>query len=245
MTEAYIVDGVRTPIGSFGGSLSEVRPDNVAGLVISRLLERHPAIEPEHVSDVLFGCANQAGEDNRNVARMALLLAGIPKEVPGATVNRLCGSSMEAVGWRREPSNAGRPTCHRGRGREHDAGAVRDGEGATQAFAAARKSSTPPSDGGLSIRDGEQYGVDSMAETAENVAEQFKVSREDQDAFSYRTQQRRARRMRKDFAIARYPVSSPEKSAIRHEVRTDEHPRPDTTLEGSPGSSRWSGRTAR
>src|SRR5918993_2189085 len=185
MSDAYIVDGVRTAIGSFGGSLSESRPDDLAALTIRALLARHPSLEPARVSDVVFGCANQAGEDNRNVARMASLLAGLPVTVPGETVNRLCASGMTAVATAARAARVGD-------GDLYVAGGV---ESMTRAPYAMSKSARPfgrdvemfdTSIGWRFVNPKmrETYGIDSMGQTAENVADQFQVSREDQDLFA-------------------------------------------------------------
>ena len=189
MTEAYIVDGVRTPIGSFAGSLSEIRPDDLAALTIRRLVERYPTLDPARVTDVILGCANQAGEDNRNVARMALLLAGLPVSVPGETVNRLCASGMTAI------ATAAR-AIRGGDGDVFIAGGV---ESMTRAPYAMSKAAKPFArdveifDTSIGwrfvnpkMRDA--YGIDSMGQTAENVADQYKVSRQDQDRFACRSQ---------------------------------------------------------
>lgn len=188
---AYIVDGVRTPIGSFGGSLSHVRADDLAAHVIARLVERNPKIDPARIADVIMGCANQAGEDNRNVARMALLLAGLPDTVPGETVNRLCASGMGAV------AHAAR-AARLGDGDLFIAGGV---ESMTRAPYVVSKSDQPFARNAemfdtsigwrfVNPKLKERYGVDSMGQTAENVAEQFGVSREDQDAFALASQRK-------------------------------------------------------
>src|SRR5919112_1041213 len=189
MPDAYIVDGVRTPIGSFGGSLSEVRPDDMAALVIRRLLERHPSLDPASVADVIMGCANQAGEDNRNVARMAALLAGLPTSVPGETVNRLCASGLSAVG------QAAR-AVKLGEGDVYVAGGV---ESMTRApYVLSKTGKAYGRDAQLfdtsigwrfvNPRMEECYGVDSMGETAENVAEQYAITRAEQGVFACKTQ---------------------------------------------------------
>ncbi len=191
MSEAYIVDGVRTAIGAFGGALSAVRTDDLAAHVIRRLVERHDRLDRERVSDVIMGCANQAGEDNRNVARMAALLAGLPTSVPGETVNRLCASGLSAV------ANAAR-AVKLGDGDVYIAGGV---ENMTRAPFVMSKSSRPfgreievfdTSIGWRFVnpRMREVYGVDSMGETAENVAERYSVSRQDQDLYACRSQQK-------------------------------------------------------
>jgi acetyl-CoA acyltransferase len=235
MPDAFIIDGIRTPIGSFGGSLASVRADDLAAHIIARLVERNPNIPVDAVTDVVFGCANQAGEDNRNVARMALLLAGLPTSVPGETVNRLCASGMSAV------VNAAR-AARLGDGDVYIAGGV---EHMTRSPFVMAKASQPFSrnfemfDTSIGwrfvnpkMRD--TYGIDSMGQTAENVAEQFKVSRVDQDTFACLSQEKAAAargRGRFDREIA--PVSIPPagKSKESHEFAQDEFLRPDTTME--------------
>jgi acetyl-CoA acyltransferase len=234
MADAYIIDGVRTPIGSFAGSLSEVRPDDMAALVIQRLLERHPAVDSSRITDVIFGCANQAGEDNRNVARMALLLAGLPTSVPGETVNRLCASGMSAV------AHAAR-AVRLGEGDLYIAGGV---ESMTRAPFVLSKSAKPfARDAQLydtslgwrfvNPRMQQLYGIDAMGETAENVAEQYKVSREDQDRFACGTQARAAAaRARGRFTTEIVPVDVPgEKRGEVRRFEQDEFIRPDTTID--------------
>jgi acetyl-CoA acyltransferase len=235
MSEAYIVDGVRTAIGSFAGSLSDARPDDLAALTIRRLLERHPGIDPARITDVILGCANQAGEDNRNVARMALLLAGLPVTVPGETVNRLCASGMTAV------ASAAR-AVRTGDGDLFIAGGV---ESMTRAPYAMSKSTKPfardveifdTSIGwrfvNAKMRD--MYGIDSMGQTAETVAEQFHVSRQDQDIFACRSQMKAAAaRSSGRLGIEITPVELPpaKRGAPMRVVSEDEFIRPDTTLE--------------
>ena len=234
MADAYIVDGVRTPIGSFGGSLSEVRPDDMAAHVIARLLERHPGLDPARIADVVLGCANQAGEDNRNVARMAGLLAGLPASVPGETVNRLCASGMSAV------VQAGR-AARLGEGDLYVAGGV---ESMTRAPYVLSKTGKPfgrdaqlfdTSIGWRFVnpRMEERYGVDAMGETAENVAEQYGVSRADQDLFACRTQGRAAgARGAGRVARAIVPVEVPgTKRGTTPQFAEDEFVRPGTSLE--------------
>ena len=234
MPHAFLVDGVRTPIGSFGGSLSDVRPDDMAALVIQRLLERHPGIDRERIADVILGCANQAGEDNRNVARMASLLAGLPTSVPGETVNRLCASGMSAV------AQAAR-AVRLGEGDLYVAGGV---ESMTRAPYVLSKSGKPfARDAQLydtsigwrfvNPRMKERYGVDAMGETAENVAEQYGVPRADQDLFACRTQQRAAAaRASGRFEREITPVEVPgPKRGTTEQFGADEFIRPDTTIE--------------
>ncbi len=235
MRDAYIVDGVRTPIGSFAGALSGARPDDLAALTIRELLRRVERVEGEKVADVILGCANQAGEDNRNVARMALLLAGLPVTVPGETVNRLCASGLSAV------ASAAR-AVRLAEGDLYVAGGV---ESMSRAPYVLSKGATPFArdaqlfDTALGWRFvnpamREQYGVDSMGQTAEHVAEQWKVSREDQDAFALRSQQKAAAARasgRLASEIVAVPVPGAKKGTTV-EVSADEFLRPDTTLEG-------------
>ena len=233
MSDAFICDAIRTPFGRYGGALSSVRTDDLAAIPIKALVERNPSVDWSAVDDVILGCANQAGEDNRNVARMALLLAGLPQTVPGATVNRLCGSSMDAV-------SAATRAIKTGENSLVIAGGV---ESMSRAPFVVAKSDAAFSRG-LKMEDSTigwrfvnpmmkaHYGVDSMAETAENVAEEFHISRQDQDAFAYRSQQRTAAAI-KSGALAEEIVSvtiSGRKSATVV-ASQDEHPRPDTTLE--------------
>src|SRR3982750_3643568 len=191
MTDAYIVGGVRTAVGNIGGQLSEVRADDLAAHVIARLVARHPSLDPSRITDVILGCANQAGDDNRNVARMAALLAGLPVSVPGETVNRLCASGMSAV------VNAAR-AVKLGEGDLYVAGGV---ESMTRAPYVLSKASKPFArdvelfDTSLGWRFvnpkmKEKYGTDSMGQTAENVAEKYGVNRADQDKFAVRSQQK-------------------------------------------------------
>ncbi|MEI6209183.1 MAG: 3-oxoadipyl-CoA thiolase [Desulfuromonadales bacterium] len=234
MREAYICDAIRTPIGSYGGSLSGVRTDDLAALPIKALMERNPSVNWHAVDDVIYGCANQAGEDNRNVARMALLLAGLPVEVPGATINRLCGSGMNAVGSAARAIKSG----------EADlliAGGV---ESMSRAPYVMNKGATPFARN-VELFDTtigwrfvnslmkKQYGVDSMPETAENLAEEFKISRGDQDAFALLSQQRAARAMADGiFSDETVPVVIPQRKGNDIVVDRDEYPKPETTLEG-------------
>ena len=230
---AYLVDGVRTPVGSLGGALSEARADDLGALVIAEVMRRNAALDPARVSDVVLGCANQAGEDNRNVARMALLLAGLPTSVPGETVNRLCASGMSAV------VNAAR-AVQVGDGDFYVAGGV---ESMTRAPYAMSKGSKPFArdielfDTSLgwrfvNARMKSKYGTDSMGQTAENVAEQYHVSRADQDLFALRSQQKAAAsRGSGRFLREIVPVEIPQKKGAPKCVDTDEFLRPDTTLE--------------
>jgi 3-oxoadipyl-CoA thiolase len=234
MSDAFICDAVRTPFARYAGSLSTIRTDDLAAIPVRALRERNPAVDWGAVEDVVFGCANQAGEDNRNVARMALLLAGLPKEVTGTTVNRLCGSSMDAVGIAARAIKSGEANLI-------IAGGV---ESMSRAPFVMGKADMPFSrtaeifDTTLGWRFvnplmKSQYGTDSMPETAENVAEDFQVSRADQDAFAFRTQQRwAAAHAAGFFACEVIPVSLAPKKGDPKRFDTDEHPRPETTLDG-------------
>jgi acetyl-CoA acyltransferase len=233
MTHAFILDGVRSAVGNIGGQLSEVRPDDLAAHVIRTLLARHPSLDAARVSDVVLGCANQAGEDNRNVARMALLLAGLPVSVPGETVNRLCASGMSAV------AHAAR-AVQLGEGDLYVAGGV---ESMTRAPYVLSKSSKPFArdvelfDTSLGWRFinpelRERFGTDSMGQTAENVAEQYGVSRDDQDAFAARSQAKAAAaRGAGRFADEIAPLDIPQRKGPAKRVDQDEFIRPDTTVE--------------
>ena len=232
MNQAFICDAIRTPVGRYGGGLSSTRTDDLAALPIKALLQRNPGVDWSKLDDVIYGCANQAGEDNRNVARMAALLAGLPVGVPGATVNRLCGSGMDAIG-----------TAAR---------AIRSGETRLMIAGGVESMSRAPfvmgKAGSAFSRDTEffdttigwrfvnqlmksQYGIDSMPETAENVAAEYHISRADQDAFALRSQQRTARAQQNGwFADEILPV----KVLLRKQETTidrDEHPRADASLE--------------
>ena len=234
MTEAFICDGLRTPIGRFGGALSAVRPDDLGAVPIAALMARNAGVDWAAVDDVVFGCANQAGEDNRNVARMASLLAGLPETVPGVTVNRLCGSGMEAVGSAARAIKAGE-------GALAIAGGV---ESMTRAPFVMAKAETAFSrqatvhDTTLGWRFVNRlmkaaHGVDSMPETAENVAEEYQVERHDQDAYAYRSQRRAAAAIEDGrLACEITPVTIPQRKGDAVIVAGDEHPRPQTTLEG-------------
>jgi acetyl-CoA acyltransferase len=233
MSDVFICDAIRTPFGRYGGALANVRTDDLAAIPIKALMERNPGVDWQAVDDVIFGCANQAGEDNRNVARMALLLAGIPKEVPGSTVNRLCGSSMDAVGVASRAIKSGETELMIAGGVESMSRAPFVMGKADTAFSrSAEIFDTTIGWRFVNPLMKSKYGVDSMPETAENVAEDFKVSREDQDAFAYRTQQRWARAHAAGFfADELTPVSIPQKKGDAKKFDTDEHPRPETTLE--------------
>ncbi|MFT4248789.1 MAG: 3-oxoadipyl-CoA thiolase [Pseudomonas sp.] len=234
MSETYIIDGIRTPIGRYGGALSGVRADDLGALPIKALLARHPQLDPALVEDVYLGCANQAGEDNRNVARMSLLLAGLPVSVPGSTVNRLCGSGLDAIGTVSRAIRAGELGLAIAGGVESMSRAPYVMGKAGAAFA--RDQIIEDTTMGWRFVNPELkrlYGVELMGETAENVAERYAVSREDQDAFALRSQQRAAAAQASGFFDGEIvPVTVPgRKRGESIEVARDEHPRADTTLE--------------
>ncbi len=232
MQNVYLVESVRTPIGRFGGSLSSVRPDDLAAHVVSHVVQ-HAGVPEDSYDDIYMGAANQAGEDNRNVARMAGLLAGLPVEVPGATINRLCGSGMEAVGLAARTIAVG------------DADVIVAGgvESMSRAPKVMAKASTA-FDRSVEVYDTtigwrfknpkmvERFGVDEMPGTAENVALEFDISRADQDAFAYRSQQRASLAMKNGvLAEEIVPVEVPQRRGEPIRVAEDEHPRPDTDLD--------------
>jgi 3-oxoadipyl-CoA thiolase len=234
MSAAYICDGIRTPFARYGGALASVRPDDLAALTLGAIMARQPLIVPASIDEVVFGCANQAGEDNRNVARMAALLAGLPESVPGVTVNRLCASGLEAVGYAARTIMSGQADLIL-------AGGV---ESMTRApFVVGKSGSAFSRDARLEdttmgwrfvnplLR--EAYGVDTMPETAENVAAEFGISRADQDAFALRSQQRTAAAMARGYFNEEImPVTVALGKDGTKVVACDEHPRPNTTLDG-------------
>lgn len=233
---AYICDAIRTPFGRYGGTLSAIRADDLAALPIAALIQRHPNVDWKKLDDVILGCANQAGEDNRNVARMAALLAGLPKEVPGVTVNRLCGSSLEAIGDAARAIKSG------------DADLIIAGgvESMTRSpFVIGKPKSafdrsqimedTTMGWRFINPKLNEMYGTETMPETAENLADRFNISREDQDAFSYRSQQRAAKAQENgtlDVEIIPVKIPAQKRGGEETVFDTDEHPRASTTLEG-------------
>ena len=233
MTNAFICDGIRTPFGRYGGELSSVRTDDLAAIPIKALVERNPSVDWNVVDDVVLGCANQAGEDNRNVARMALLLAGLPLTVPGTTVNRLCGSSMDAVAIAARAIKSGETSLVIAGGVESMSRSPFVMAKAEGAFSR----NTKLEDTTIGWRFVNplmkaQYGVDSMPETGENVAEEFRISRQDQDAFAYRSQRRTAAAIRSGaLAEQIVPVMVTSRGGPAVLVNRDEHPRPETTLE--------------
>ena len=235
MTNAYIVDGVRTPIGSFGGSLSTVRADDLAAHTIAELMRRHPEIPPDEIADVVLGCANQAGEDNRNVARMALLLAGLPTSVPGETVNRLCASGMSAVISAARAIANGDGDLYIAGGVEHMTRAPYVMSKAAQPFARnVEMFDTSIGWRFVNPKMRDIYGIDSMGQTAENVAEQYGISREDQDLFACSSQTKAAAaRSAGRFEREITPVTLPaeKKGKEPRNFGEDEFIRPDTSLE--------------
>src|ERR1700735_1468193 len=233
MREVFIGEAVRTPIGRYGGSLARVRADDLAAQPIKALIARNANVDFTKVDEVYFGCANQAGEDNRNVARMALLLAGLPDSVPGITVNRLCASGLNAVGDAARAIRAGEMDFAIAGGVESMTRAPFVMGKAGEAFSrSAEVYDTTLGWRFINPLMKAQYGVDAMAETGENVAEEFQVSRKDQDAFALRSQQRAAAAIAHGyFAKEIVPVQAPGGKAGPVVVNEDEHPRPDTTLE--------------
>jgi acetyl-CoA acyltransferase len=233
MTEAFICDAVRTPIGRYAGALKEVRPDDLAAIPIRALMARHAGLDWAAVEDVIFGCANQAGEDNRNIARMAALLAGLPETIPGSTVNRLCGSGMDAVGIAARAIKAGECDLMLAGGVESMTRAPFVMGKQAEAFGrAAEIFDTTIGWRFVNALMKAKHGVDSMPETAENVAQDFQVNRADQDAFAWRSQQRAgAAQASGRFAREIVPVTIARRKGDPTVVTQDEHPRPDTTLE--------------
>ncbi|SMG29709.1 3-oxoadipyl-CoA thiolase [Cedecea sp. NFIX57] len=233
MSQAFICDGVRTPIGRYGGALSSVRADDLAALPLKALLARYPNIDWSAVDDVILGCANQAGEDNRDVARMATLLAGLPQGVPGTTINRLCGSGLDAVGFAARAIKAGDAQLMLAGGVESMSRApFVMGKASSPFQRQAEMFDTTIGWRFVNPLMAAQFGTDSMPETAENVAELLKISREDQDRFAFRSQQRTALAQQKGILAEEIvPVTLSGRKGAVTEVREDEHPRAETTLE--------------
>ncbi len=233
MSEAFICDAIRTPIGRYGGALSPVRTDDLAAIPIAALMERNPDVDWNSVDDVIYGCVNQAGEDNRNVGRMALLLAGMPESVPGATVNRLCGSGMNAVGSAAQAIKTGEADLMVAGGVESmsrspfvmpKAGAAFSRQAEIYDTTIGWRFPNPKME--------QAYGLDSMGETAENVAEEHQVSRDDQDAFAARSQEKTvAAQADGRLAEETVPVTIPQRRGDPIVVDLDEHPRAGTTAE--------------
>ncbi|KIQ26045.1 3-oxoadipyl-CoA thiolase [Xanthomonas campestris] len=234
MSEVYLVDGIRTPIGRYGGALSSVRADDLGAVPIAALLARHPQLDPAAIDDVYLGCANQAGEDNRNVARMSVLLAGLPSSVPGSTVNRLCGSGLEAVGIAARGIRAGELELAVAGGVESMSRAPWVMGKAESAFARTQHlHDTTMGWRFINPRLEATYGVELMGETAENVAQRYAISRDDQDAFALRSQQRTAAAQAAGFfddEITAVAVAG-RKGSEGVQVMRDEHPRADASAE--------------
>tara|TARA_R110001599_G_scaffold353859_1_gene600520 strand:+ start:23094 stop:24299 length:1206 start_codon:yes stop_codon:yes gene_type:complete len=234
MAEAFVCDAVRTPIGRYGGGLATMRADDLGAVPLRALKERNPTVQWDSVDDLFYGCANQAGEDNRNVARMSSLLAGLPVTVPAATINRLCGSGMDAVGTAARAIKAGEAELVIAGGVESMSRAPFVMAKAEAAFSRnAQVFDTTMGWRFINKLMQQQYGVDSMPETAENVAEQFSIARADQDAFALWSQQKAAAAIeRGDFDDEVVPVSIPRRRKEPLVLSADEHPRADTTAEG-------------
>ena len=234
MTDAFICDGQRTPIGRFGGALAAVRPDDLGAVPIAALMARNPRTDWAEVDDVMFGCANQAGEDNRNVARMASLLAGLPETVPGVTINRLCGSGLDAIGSAARAIKAGEAALAIAGGVESMTRAPFVMAKAETAFS--RQATVHDTTLGWRFVNKlmkATHGTHSMPETAENVAEEYQVARRDQDAYAWRSQRRAAQAIESGLLASEItPVTIPRRKADPVTVERDEHPRPQTTLDG-------------
>ncbi|WP_333497287.1 3-oxoadipyl-CoA thiolase [Kluyvera sp. CHPC 1.251] len=232
MNQAFICDAVRTPFGRFGGTLASVRADDLAALPLKALIERNPGLDPARIDDVIYGCANQAGEDNRNVARMALLLAGLPETVPGTTINRLCGSSLDAIGVAARAIKSGETQLMIAGGVESMSRAPFVMGKAESAYSRSMKmEDTTIGWRFINSQMKARYGVDSMPETAENVATDFAIARADQDAFALRSQQRTALAQANGvFNDELIPVHIPQRKGEPLIFTQDEHPR-STSLE--------------
>ncbi len=232
MRPAFLCDAIRTPIGRYGGALAQVRADDLAAIPIRELIKRHPNLDWAALDEVILGCANQAGEDNRNIARMALLLAGVPECVPGTTVNRLCGSGMDAIGTAARAVQCGDADVMIAGGAESMSRAPFVMGKAASAFQrSAEIYDTTIGWRFVNSKMSELYGVDTMPETGENVARDYAVKREAQDAFAWRSQMRTARAVKDGFLaeeIVAVEITDKKNTTI---VSSDEHPRPDTTPE--------------
>ncbi|WP_168381788.1 3-oxoadipyl-CoA thiolase [Acinetobacter indicus] len=234
MKNAYIIDAIRTPFGRYAGGLAPVRADDLGAIPIQALMERNPSVNWEKVDDVIYGCANQAGEDNRNVGRMSALLAGVPHQVPATTLNRLCGSSLDAVAMAARTIKAGEAHLIVAGGVESMSRAPFVMGKSESAYGRSQKiEDTTMGWRFINPKLKEMYGVETMPQTAENVAEQFNINREDQDKFAFESQQRTAAAQAKDFFKNEIvPVVIPQRKGEPVVVDTDEHPRASTTLEG-------------
>ena len=234
MKNAYIIDAIRTPFGRYAGGLAPVRADDLGAIPIKALMERNPSINWEKVDDIIYGCANQAGEDNRNVGRMSALLAGVPYQVPATTINRLCGSSLDAVAIAARAIKAGEADLIMAGGVESMSRApLVMGKSETAYGRTQKLEDTTMGWRFINPKLKELYGVETMPETAENVAAQFNINREDQDKFTLTSQQRTAAAQAKGFFKNEIiPVVIPQRKGEPVVVDTDEHPRASTTLEG-------------
>ncbi|ENX06120.1 3-oxoadipyl-CoA thiolase [Acinetobacter courvalinii] len=233
MKNAYIIDAIRTPFGRYAGGLAPVRADDLGAVPIQALMQRNPTVDWQQVDDVIYGCANQAGEDNRNVGRMSALLAGVPYQVPATTVNRLCGSSLDAIAMAARAIKANEADLIIAGGVESMSRAPYVMGKSDSAFGRSQKiEDTTMGWRFINPKLKEMYGVDSMPQTAENVAEQFNINRADQDQFALNSQQRTAAAQAKGFFTNEIvPVSIPQRKGDALVVDTDEHPRASTTLE--------------
>ncbi|MFY5897405.1 3-oxoadipyl-CoA thiolase [Acinetobacter pittii] len=234
LKNAYIIDAVRTPFGRYAGGLAPVRADDLGAVPIKALIQRNPSVDWEQVDDVIYGCANQAGEDNRNVGRMSALLAGLPYQVPATTINRLCGSSLDAIAIAARAIKAGEANLVIAGGVESMSRAPYVMGKSDSAFGRSQKiEDTTMGWRFINPKLKELYGVDTMPQTAENVAEQFNVNRADQDQFALVSQQRTASAQAKGFFSKEIvPVEIPQRKGDAVVIDTDEHPRASTTLEG-------------
>ncbi|MFV5190600.1 3-oxoadipyl-CoA thiolase [Acinetobacter courvalinii] len=233
MKNAYIIDAIRTPFGRYAGGLAPVRADDLGAVPIQALMQRNPTVDWQQVDDVIYGCANQAGEDNRNVGRMSALLAGLPYQVPATTVNRLCGSSLDAIAMAARAIKANEADLIIAGGVESMSRAPYVMGKSDSAFGRSQKiEDTTMGWRFINQKLKEMYGVDSMPQTAENVAEQFNINRADQDQFALNSQQRTAAAQAKGFFSNEIiPVTIPQRKGDAIVVDTDEHPRASTTLE--------------
>ncbi|MDC4955758.1 3-oxoadipyl-CoA thiolase [Acinetobacter baumannii] len=234
MKNAYIIDAIRTPFGRYAGGLAPVRADDLGAVPIKALIQRNPSVDWEQVDDVIYGCANQAGEDNRNVGRMSALLAGLPYQVPATTINRLCGSSLDAIAIAARAIKAGEASLVIAGGVESMSRAPYVMGKSDSAFGRSQKiEDTTMGWRFINPKLKELYGVDTMPQTAENVAEQFNVNRADQDQFALVSQQRTASAQAKGFFSKEIvAVEIPQRKGDAIVIDTDEHPRASTTLEG-------------
>ncbi len=233
LKNAYIIDAIRTPFGRYAGGLAPVRADDLGAVPIQALMQRNPTVDWQQVDDVIYGCANQAGEDNRNVGRMSALLAGLPYQVPATTVNRLCGSSLDAIAMAARAIKAGEANLIIAGGVESMSRAPYVMGKSDSAFGRSQKiEDTTMGWRFINPKLKEMYGVDTMPQTAENVAEQFKINRIDQDQFALNSQQRTAAAQAKGFFKHEIiPVTIPQRKGDAVVIDTDEHPRASTTIE--------------